>query len=104
MSVELTRPYPRNQEGDADVDGYLQILKTITSHKSTGAYSIRASMPNRTDRTKSFTTTGIESRGKLNAWFNGNAEDMSLFLENSSAKPCTITSVQYIANYNPRNN
>ena len=102
MSIELSPQYVRDQQGNADVDAWVTYRQITTAHHNTGTYTIRATMPRRTDRVKTFDHDPIEKRGFTKAWFNGNSKDMRIFIENATPKPCTITSVEFIVDYEPR--
>lgn len=98
MRVELSRPYRRNREGVAIITDRLQVVRVQTQHTNAGAYSVRANMPNRTDREREFTPptgTLIEESGSLRTLLNGDTKSMRLFLENDTAFPSSIASVDY---------
>ena len=104
MSVELTRPFRKDFNGRSDIQAWLQHREITLAHKDSGSYTLRGTMANRTDRTKTFSpVTGLlEVAGKMRANFNGRADQMRVFVENATAKPCTIASVQYRLDYVPR--
>lgn len=101
MAVELTRPYVRDFNGVADFDAYLTIRQIIGQHRNTGQYRFRSVYPNRSDRTKALDVDPVED-GYLRAWLNGRAKDTRMFLEATSAKPATITGLEWIVDYVPR--
>ncbi len=102
MSIELTRPYFRDRNGTADFDAGLQLMQVQTGHNQTGAYTLRAVQAGRSDRTVSLDLATVEKRGSLRGWFQGEVDDISLFIESSSPKPVTVTSVEYAVQYSPR--
>lgn len=101
MSVELTRPYRRDYNGIADVQARITIRQVTAQYHNTGYLKLRASMNNRTDRTKEIDVDPLDTRGYIKAWFNGNAENMRLFIESTKPKPCTVTALEYIVDYSP---
>lgn len=101
FQVHLTRPYVRDRNDHADVDAWCQVRDLTASYHDTGALTVRSSMPLRNDRTVS-KQGDVERIGKLKAWHNGHAEELDQFLESSSPKPCTVTSVEFTCDYAPR--
>lgn len=100
MSVELTRPFRRDREGRAVISDRIQMRMVQTSHSNSGDYIVRASMPNRTDRERAFSPPSdelLDELGSLRTMLNGDTKSMRLFLETQSAKPCTISAVEYTA-------
>lgn len=102
MSVELTRPYRRDYNGIADVQARMTLRQMTAQYHNTGNLRLRASMNNRTDRIKELDVDPIDVRGYIKAWFSGNAELMRLFIESTKPKPCTVTALEYILDYEPR--
>ena len=104
MSVELTRPFRKDQNDRADIEAWVQHREIITAHKDTGSYTLRGTMTNRVDRTKTFAPASgiLSSAGTMKSRFNGRADGMRVFIENATAKPCTIASIQYLLDYVPR--
>jgi len=101
MAAELTRPYVRDFNGIADFDAWLTLRQITAEHRNTGQYRFRATYPNRADRTKELDVDPLED-GFLKAWFNGRAKETRMFIESTSAKPCTITALEWIVDYVPR--
>lgn len=103
MSVELSRPYRRAPDGTAITSDRLQHAVQYFTHKDTGDYTVRASMPSpptRADRTSDFTVTAIgdvEEHGELRTMMSGWVEQVSLFVESDSPRPCAIATVKYNA-------
>jgi len=102
QSIELSRVYVRDRNDRADTDAWVQIRETVASFQDTQGLMIRSRMPRRQDRITRLMGERIRDRDELNAWHNGNASDMRQFLEQSTAKPCTITAVEYMVDYAPR--
>jgi hypothetical protein len=103
LTAKMTRPYIRDRRGFADADAWLQIREVTTYHHLTGAYQLRTVMPRRGDRVKEFEQDTLDDRGTYKARFNGNAQDMQIWIESDSPKPCTITGVEFIVDYASRN-
>lgn len=105
-SMTLSRQYRRDHNGQADLEGWLQYRRITTSHQNAGDYTLRATMPRRTDRTKTFSpgVNDVEQTGNMQARFNGNAEDMVIKIESDSHKPLTITGIEIEADYVSRRN
>lgn len=106
MSIELTRPYFRDDRGRAALDAFLAIQRVIASYHQTGALDIRIHYPSFSslvpDHTESLDVDPIVERGTLIAWPGGQAEDMKVFLENATPKPSTIPSIELICEYTSR--
>lgn len=102
MKVTLTRPFRRDRNGQAVIDGRIQTRKIVTPHSNTGAYKIKSTLPLRADREVAFDVLPIDARGKVTAWHNGDAEDQINTLENDSPKPSIINGVEYDADFDPR--
>jgi len=101
-SVELTRPYVRDRDGQADFDAWLQVKRVSVSFRNTAALKIRSVNPGRSDRTVEMDIDPIVEQGVKRAWLNGSANDMRMFVENDTPKPSTISAVEYDALYSPR--
>ena len=97
MSVELTRPYIRNEQGQAELDHDLLVDKIVVSHRDTGSYTVKA-VRGAQESTKEFsaadfgTETGEESFHEA----RGSVRLVRLLIESDKARPATIASVQYI--------
>lgn len=103
MSVELSQPYVRDFNGLAIPSGRLQVRRVTTIHHNSRDYSIRANMRARsTDRTKTFSVTTTDEDGELTAWRGGNSDDLKLFIENATARPCTISAIEYLVEHSDR--
>jgi hypothetical protein len=103
MAVSLSRPYVRDQNGNAHADAYCQIRKLTAFHARTGAYSLKSVQTSRANRTKSLSATGsTRATGELEAWLNGCTQNTTFSIESASARPCTIVSIQYDLDYSTR--
>ena len=102
MSIELTRPYIQDRNGNADTDAWVQIRQVVATFHNTGALTIRTSMLNRNDRKREMDVDPIDARGQLTAWHNGNAFEARTFIESYSPKPCTVIGVEFTVDYAPR--
>ncbi len=102
MSIELTKPYRKDRNNVADLDGFTSIINIVAAHHATGPYDLRRTLPGRTDSTKTFTpATGsfTEAVGTLRAWFNGNARDMQVFIESTNATPVNVAGVKFVIDH-----
>lgn len=104
MSVELTRPFARDQNGIADLDSWLQLRRTTFVHSRSGAYQIRLKYPGRTDRTHDFVSSDVdgETFGKVAENTRGQCGKTRIFVGSGSPRPCTIAGIQYECDYVPR--
>lgn len=105
MSVELSRPYRRNQRGEAVISDRIAHTVQYFAHRNTGDYTVRVAMnavPARSDREKAFTVTtvgSLQENGELRTVFGGKAEEARFFVESDSPRPVTITGVKYTIEY-----
>lgn len=102
-SLQLSQPFKRDERGIADHNDKLWIKSITSRHHGTGNYSIRSSLPDRTDRAKFFDPMGIvEGAGNFVAWHNGPADKLDVFIETVLPQPIHIYSVEYLARFSPR--
>lgn len=94
-SVKLSRPYRRDSAGVSLIGDRISIQKIITEHLNAYGYSIRAELPSRVSRTKAFAPSAVDAQGEVVAWLSGDAEQLDLYLEDSSVKPSTITALEF---------
>ncbi len=103
MSVELSKPYIRDRNGDADIDAWLSIQQIVTAHHVSGPYSlVRTYAGDSTSYTETFNPASTEvtdAVGILRAWFSGEAKDMTITINSTNSFPVTIPSVRYLADY-----
>jgi hypothetical protein len=96
MSTKLTRPYNRRQgDGRAEVAAFLSIQRVHAPYHNTGALDVRADFPDISivpARTESIDVDPITKRG----------EDVDIYIENATAKPCTVPSIELIVDYASR--
>lgn len=105
MSVELTRPFRRDQNNKSILGDRIQVETLTAEHRNAGAYTIRAAMPNRTDRVRELSLpvgTLIESEGSMRTFLNGDAKTTQWFLESDSPLPVTIAAVSWDAEVSQR--
>ena len=98
-SVKLSRPYRRDSAGVSLIGDRISIQKIITEHLNAHGYSIRAELPNRASRTKVFAPSVVDAQGEVIAWPSGDAEQLDIYLEDSSVKPSTITALEYYGRF-----
>jgi hypothetical protein len=102
-TVELSRPFRRDNEGYAIIDDRVQVETLVADHRNTGAYTIRAVMPNRTDRTKVLDIEElIEDEGQLRTFLNGDTKRTRWIIESDSPLPVTISAVVFEADVSGR--
>ena len=111
MSMTMTRPFRTMPGGMRDTQSWMTVRRLVTTHKDTGAYSVKAVMPRRQSRSKMFmNSTALDSdnnliltgSGTLNSWHNGNAEVLSLDLTSDDARPVNIVNLEHFCDYEPR--
>lgn len=98
MSVELSKQFRRDEDGRAIIDDRLQASTIVADHVDAGTYDIVASLPNRANRTRTFTPTPgtlIEEEGQLRTFLNGDSKNLRVYLRNDTPLPCTICSVVF---------
>jgi len=106
FSVELTRPFRRRFDGTAELDVWTTINRIAAGYRSSGPFNIRISYPDRDDITFAFPTQAENVLSSANidlltAWVQGNAENMRVFLESTTAKPVIIPSIDVYCNHQP---
>lgn len=104
FNIELTRPYYRDRNGFPDTDAWLNLTQVTVTHHNSGPYRLRGSISRRRPRTKGFLPPSgqIDRRGWLKAFWNGEADDMRISIQDGGPMPVTITAIEYIADYEPR--
>jgi len=96
MSVQLTEPYLRDEQGRVDLT-YTPVVHTVTTHhRNSYAYSLRADYTDSgvSDNTVSLVSTVPDSRGEVALSVFCLATGCNLFIESSSAAPCAISSIE----------
>ncbi len=104
MSVELSRFFRRNNRGVADINDWVQVQKVVAAYHNSGPFTLRAAMTNRTDRTKTFTQSPgslSAAYATLEAWFNGRAEDLTVYIESTNPKPVIVSSLKFLTMNSP---
>lgn len=97
-TVELSRPFRRDQEGKAIIDDRLQVETVVADYHNTGALNIVASMENRADRTRTLdlpSGTLLQEAGELRTFLNGDTRSCVWKLTSDSAKPVTVPAVTF---------
>ena len=111
MSMTVTRPFRTMPGGMRDTQSWMTVWRLVTTHKDTGAYSVKAVMPRRQDRSKMFTNRTVldsdnklvlTSSGTLDSWHNGNAEFLTVSITSDDARPVNIVSLEHFCDYEPR--
>ncbi len=106
FSIELTRPFRRRFDGTAELDVWTTINKIAAGYRSSGTFNIRVSYPDRDDLTFALPTQveNVLSSAAiklLTAWVQGNADDMRIFLESTTAKTVIIPTVDIYCHHQP---
>lgn len=105
FTVELTRPFRRDQDGKAVASDRVQVEMVVAEHRNSGEYVIRQEMDNRANRTRTRAYdagTLIESEGELRTFLNGDAKTSSWIIVNDTPLPTTITAVEFVAEISGR--
>jgi hypothetical protein len=102
MTVELSREYVRDVNSTAYLDNRATLRELVAMYHQTGALTLKRTMTGRADATVVLDEDPIIERGTLKARFNGDLDQMTLYIQNNTAKPCTIVSLEYILNHRPR--
>ena len=91
--TRLARPFPRDQQGRADLLAELTLLTMNVEYQNLGYLSVRNVMPLRDDRLDRLLTTGgtIVPSGRYEFCPNGDIDDMTIYFESNSPKPCTVS-------------
>lgn len=111
-SVDLARPFARDQQGLPKTRGYTYVKNLRVSHDRSNAFLVRTehfAPPTRTDRTKTFfgvtpfdpdaeAAAGNVQRF-LTAWHGGRADRCRFSIENDSPWPSTIVSLEWELDY-----
>jgi hypothetical protein len=103
-SIELSRPYIRDQNGVARPHDTLTHMEIRVSHVNTGAYSVSSAMTGRAARSKQFSKAGygIEESGTLRAFLNGDARTNTVTIASVDARPFTVVGIEHIMDHEPR--
>jgi hypothetical protein len=96
VSLKLSRPYLRNEQGDAELEMVPLVRKMVLTHSNAGEYSVRVDYDDaRADLTFPFTPNGVvDALGTFLCWPRGNVDHMSMYIESTGSKPVTISAVQ----------
>ena len=97
MSVELTRPFIRNEQGQAELDHDLLVDKIVVSHRDTGAYTVKGVRGSQESaREFSVANFGTETGEESFHEPRGSVRLVRTLIESDKARPATIAGVQYI--------
>lgn len=107
MSVRLSTPFLRDDQGEADLQAYLLSREIITSHSISGSYSVRIDYPagGPSDVTTAFAPpagTGTQNAGTVFASAAGDSANFDIYIESSDPRPVAITKIQHAGEYAPR--
>ncbi len=101
MSVELSKPYRRDQNGSAMLDSVLQLVKLVLNHQTSGPYSLYISQPLSRTRTITYTpSTSPETEGRASFYVLGNAKDTDLTIQATGPKPVAISAGELAVTFN----
>ncbi len=112
MAVRHSRPYVRDRNDEAVIDGRLLLVKLTVNHRNSGYYLIKTEQDGKDDRTKALAPyrTGvallgilnIDDSGELEAFVRGNADSTRVFIENDSPLPSIITALTWAGEFTRR--
>lgn len=100
--MELTRPYVTDRAGNADVDAYIGIIEVSAALHLTGQARIRWLRTGRSAKTRTFDQDPVAERATLRAFTGGDASETQVWIESTSPKPFTCTSIEWTVDYCPR--
>lgn len=111
-SVDLTRPFARDQQGLPKESGRTRVQNIRVSHHKSNAFAIRMehfAPPTRDDRTKVFfgvspfdpdaEAAAANVKRFLTAWMQGRADRCRVSIENDTPWPSTIVGVEWYIDY-----
>jgi hypothetical protein len=101
-AVELTRPYYRDQNGNADPYSPTSQIKAVATYERSGHFQLRCAQTGRPLRTKTFQSDVLSSRGSLIAHFGGNVDQLRQTINSVDHRPFIITRVEHEFTYSPR--
>lgn len=101
-SLELSRPYRYDREGNADLDAFLSVNRISAAVKNTGHLQIKSTLALRSDRTKTYEPATIAAYDLVRAWHGGLADELTTYLESTSPKPLAVTAVEWNVDYEPQ--
>lgn len=111
MYVKLSKQFLRTQEGQAVIEGRLQLRSMIFSYTDTGYFEVHVTplarktkvyrMTGRVLGSKSNVIDGFEiETGKFRTHIGSNAETVEIALINDSPLPCVITAATWVGFFN----
>ncbi len=103
-SLTLSKVFLRDQQGLAQTQGELLLRDMTVVHRHTGEYKTKASYSttNRTvDRSETFSAAsfGVEEDGREQMTIETMNDEVTLTIENNTARPSTIASVEFEADW-----
>lgn len=101
FTLELSRPYVPDRRGDADINAHLTVREVNPAYHQTGSLQVRGVQPNRDDQIAGFDIDPIAD-GVLQARVTGAAHTMRVFVDNLTPKPSTVSAIEWIVDYEPR--
>ncbi|MBL4702681.1 MAG: hypothetical protein JKX85_15660 [Phycisphaeraceae bacterium] len=112
FEIEPSQQYPRDRNGAPVLDGRLQLMEIITSHRQAASYAIEISQDGKTTRTKTFTTwkSGVSLHGPVQVDTDGShkmrimgrSDKTRIKIISDHHGPCVITGMEIIANFEKR--
>lgn len=104
MNVELSRPFPRDQNGVAEIEPFTQFRQVMIAYKDSGPFTVRAVTPLRDDRVRTFTPPAgsLTATGTFIANVGGDVRDTKVTIETSTGLPVTVSAAQLLLDIVPR--
>lgn len=95
VSVELSRPFVRDQGGAPLIADLLDIETIVVRYTNTSSFGLTTMQTNRADRTRNVDNGVTPASGKLATMLNGEADAMSLSINDTTVRPLTISGIHY---------
>jgi len=104
MSLTLSRPYQRDQEGGAVLDAGMMLHVLSLTHNESGPYTVTVAMPGYSNYSESFApASGLtDASGETRFWIRGQADDTTVTITASGHTPCTIVCGEWESTFAPR--
>lgn len=94
--LELSRPYRRDEGGQAQIGDRFSIIQMAVTHIDTGEYAVRSQSTNRSDKTSSFTATAgtVDAHGHSRHILSADPDETTIQIRDQSPRPLVIAGVQ----------
>ena len=103
MSVELTRPFVRDRDGNADLNGRVFVKNLTLGYQNSRRFNVRQADIDgiRSDATLAMDDVVLTERGSFRAWVNGRPEEQNVFIESPWPEPLSVPSIEWLVDYRP---